>query len=125
MNILWLRMLRLRAMFLELWVLRRIIFWKNLTAVALEKNKANHKRTFKEDRTYEKFLITTSKVELEGINAISFDKVMFEFISKLDRQYYSNNSMRTLQLVKCVLLANPRYTAKMIGDEEKFNAEKS
>ena len=75
------------------------------------------------DREYERFLITTVPgIKLSGVNVIEFDKVLFEFISSVDRQFYSNSVMRTLQLVKYVLLSNPAYTAKIIGNEEKFRA---
>ncbi len=76
-----------------------------------------------EEREYEKFLITTVPgIKLEGINIIEFDKVMYESLNQLDRQFYSNGVTRTLQLVKYVLLANPRYTAKIIGNEEKYKS---
>ncbi|MBS3133574.1 hypothetical protein J4470_05655 [Candidatus Woesearchaeota archaeon] len=76
-----------------------------------------------EDREYEKFLITTIPgIRLEGVNVISFDKVLFEFVNQLDKQYYSNNTMRTLQLVKFVLLSSPSYTAKLIGKDHDYRA---
>jgi len=76
-----------------------------------------------EEREYEKFLITTmSKINLEGVNVISFDKVLFEFVNQLDKQYYSNSITRVLQLVKFVLLSNPNYTAKLIGKAQDYKA---
>ncbi len=72
---------------------------------------------------YEKFLVTNVPgLKLEGINVIGFDKVLFELVSEIDRQYYSNSVTRTLQLVKFILLSNPSYVAKLIGKENDFNA---
>jgi len=83
------------------------------------------KQTIKEyigsEQDYEKFLITTvPKIKLDGVNVIEFDKVLFEFVNQLDKQYYSNNIMRTLQLVKFILLSNPSYAAKLIGKEHDY-----
>jgi len=76
-----------------------------------------------EERPYEKFLITTvPNLKLEGVNVISFDKVLFEFVNQLDKQYYSNNTMRTLQLVKFVLLSSPNHIARLIGRDHDYNA---
>ena len=74
------------------------------------------------DGEYEKLLITTSPVKLEGVRVTSFDRALFEFVSRLDRQYYANNVMRTLQLVKFILLSNPAYAAGLIGGGGKHKA---
>lgn len=66
------------------------------------------------DREYEKLLITTTPVRLEGVRVEGFDKALFEFVSGLDRQYYANNVMRTLQLAKFSMLSNPEYAAGLI-----------
>lgn len=72
---------------------------------------------------YEKFLVTNVPgLKLEGINVISFGKVLFELVSGIDRQYYSNSVTRTLQLVKFILLSNPSYAAKLMGKESDFKA---
>ena len=51
-----------------------------------------------------------------------FDRALFEFVSRLDRQYYSNNVMRTLQLAKFFMLSNPEYAAGLIADGGKHKA---
>ncbi|MBI2664892.1 hypothetical protein HYX10_06155 [Candidatus Woesearchaeota archaeon] len=71
---------------------------------------------------YEKFLITTSQIKLQGVNVIGFDQVLFEFVNMLDRQYYSNSVTRTLQLVKFVLMSNPSYIARLLGRETDYKA---
>ncbi len=85
------------------------------------------RKTIKEhtgsEAEYEKFLVTNVPcLKLEGINVIGFDKVLFELVTEIDRQYYSNSVTRTLQLVKFILLSNPSYAAKLIGKEHDFNA---
>jgi hypothetical protein len=72
---------------------------------------------------YEKFLVTNAPgLKLEGVNVIGFDKVLFELVSEIDRQYYSNSVTRTLQLVKFILLSNPSYAARLMGKEHDFKA---
>ena len=68
------------------------------------------------DRKYEKLLITTMPVRLKGVRVEGFDRAMFEFVNRLDRQYYANNVMRTLQLAKFSLLSNPGYAVGLIGN---------
>ncbi len=85
------------------------------------------RKTIKEhtgsEAEYEKFLVTNvPDLKLEGVNVIGFDKVLFELVNEVDRQYYSNSVTRTLQLVKFVLLSNPAYAAKLMGKENDFNA---
>lgn len=73
------------------------------------------------DVVYERFLVTTApSVHLDGVNVIDFSEVLFDVVSALDTQFYSNNVKRTLQLVRFALLSNPSYAARLIGGEEVF-----
>jgi hypothetical protein len=67
---------------------------------------------------YEKVLVTTSHVNLSGITVIRFQEVIKDAVAQLDRQNYRSPTMRTLQLFKFVLMANPASIAMLMGREE-------
>ena len=91
--------------------------------VVVKKIRQTIKEHIGADTEYEKFLITTvPNLEMEGVNVIGFDKVLFEFVNQLDKQYYSNNTTRTLQLVKFILMSSPSYAAKLIGKDQDYKA---
>ncbi|MAG16250.1 hypothetical protein CMO88_04270 [Candidatus Woesearchaeota archaeon] len=93
------------------------------SAAVVKKIRQTIKEHIGAETEYEKFLITTvPNINLDGVNVIGFDKVLFEFVNNLDKQYYSNNVTRTLQLVKFILMSNPSYIAKLIGKEHDYKA---
>ncbi len=71
---------------------------------------------FSSETSYKKMLITTTPyIETkQEIEMVSFEKVLIDFLAKLDRKNYSSNVVRTLQLLKFILLCSPAEFAELI-----------
>ncbi|MBU0980889.1 MAG: hypothetical protein KJ709_08865 [Nanoarchaeota archaeon] len=66
---------------------------------------------------YKRMLIlglTRKKPELEGIEINYFEDILADVIHKLDKQFYRSSVVRSLQLIKYVLLSNPKLLATLI-----------
>ncbi len=50
----------------------------------------------------------------KNVQVIEFDNVLYDVIEKLDTQYYKNDIIRTLQLIKYLLLSEPSKAAKLL-----------
>jgi hypothetical protein len=50
-----------------------------------------------------------------GVSVIEFEDVLSSVMKQLDTQYYRNDVIRTLQLMKYLLLSEPRKVAEMMG----------
>ena len=70
------------------------------------------------DSEYEKVLVATAHVSLQGITVISFQDVIREVIGDLDRQNYQSPIIRSLQLVKYVLISNPSMLASLFAKDD-------
>ncbi len=57
---------------------------------------------------------------LEGIQAIEFKEVLTEVIQKLDTHYYKTDTIRTLQLIKYLLLSEPDAVATLLSNESEM-----
>ncbi len=68
---------------------------------------------------YEKTLILTShrNINLKGINVLKFDDILYEVIDDIDKQNYRNTTVRTIQLIKYLLIANPDNLAELLKKE--------
>ncbi len=75
-----------------------------------------------QDYVYDKLLVigVTSRLadfqklkETHGIDIKEFRSVIFDVFKTLDRQNYFNNTIRTLQLVKFILLSGPKRLAEL------------
>lgn len=80
------------------------------------------------DFEYDRLLIigVTSKLsefkklkETDGIDIREFRQIIFDVTEKLDRQNYSNNTIRTLQLVKFILLSGPQKLAELLHSKDE------
>ncbi len=71
------------------------------------------------DFSYEKTLVLTSnkKIELKGINIKKFEDILYEVINDIDKQNYRNTTVRTIQLIKYLLIANPDNLAELLKKE--------
>ena len=69
--------------------------------------------------SYEKTLVLTSnkKIELKGINVLKFDDIIYEVTDNIDKQNYRNTTLRTIQLIKYLLIANPANLAELLKKE--------
>jgi len=91
------------------------------------------KKTIKDltraDAYYEKILITSmlpksNKGEIignfinKGIKIYEFEDVLSEVIRDIDTYYYKDDTIRSLQIVKYLLLAKPSKLAGLIGEAE-------
>lgn len=72
------------------------------------------------DADYEKVLVATGDVDLKGVNVIRFDDVLLDVIKDLDTQYYKNSVVRTMQLLKYLLIARPSSMAVLLGKEDAY-----
>ncbi|MDD5086812.1 MAG: hypothetical protein PHV16_03600 [Candidatus Nanoarchaeia archaeon] len=73
------------------------------------------------EENYEKVLITSGKGFNTGeIKTKNFDEILFDVIDDLDKQNYRNTTIRTLQLVKYLVLSNPKSIAGLV-EKEKGN----
>jgi len=82
------------------------------------------------DIPYEKLLVigVTTKLgdfkKLEGVDVVEFRNIIFDVFETLDRQNYFNNTIRTLQLVKFILLAGPKRLAQLLQTSDKHKSMK-
>ena len=70
------------------------------------------------DKTdYVKIVVLSAKPPkaMEGINHLLFDDILYDVFSELDTQYYNDPNIRGMQLVKHLLLSNPRILAKLVS----------
>lgn len=77
------------------------------------------------DAKYDKILIvgSTSRLtdlqKLPGITTIHFSDVLLDVMKSLDTWYYKDEVIRTLQLLKYILLADPEKLATLLEEQEK------
>ena len=71
------------------------------------------------DFSYEKTLVLTSNrsINLKGINVLKFDDIIYEVTDNIDMQNYRNTTLRTIQLIKYLLIANPANLAELLKKE--------
>ena len=50
----------------------------------------------------------------KGIRIVGFDEIIYSVIQNIDTQYYKDSVIRTLQLIKYLLLSNPKKLAELI-----------
>lgn len=72
------------------------------------------------EEDYERVLVSTSDVDLPGITVMSFDNMLLDVVKDLDRQYYKNSVVRTMQLMKYLLIAKPSSMAGLLGKEDDY-----
>jgi len=64
----------------------------------------------------------------EGIQAIEFKEVLTDVMQKLETQYYKNDTIRCLQLIKYLLLSEPEAVVTLLSNESdmltKYNVSK-
>ncbi len=56
----------------------------------------------------------------KDIAVVEFEEIALEVIQELDTQYYKNDVIRTLQLVKHLLLTNPKKLADLLSEKGKI-----
>ena len=73
------------------------------------------------DAEYEKILITTANIRskiIDDVHIINFSEVLTDVINKLDKQNYQNTVVRTLQLVKFIMLRRKRLVKRISKREQ-------
>ncbi|MBS3104750.1 hypothetical protein J4234_00665 [Candidatus Woesearchaeota archaeon] len=55
-----------------------------------------------------------SKFNENGVEIIEFEDILYDVFEQLDTQYYKNDIIRTLQLMKFLLLSEPAKMAKIL-----------
>ncbi|MBI2574582.1 hypothetical protein HYV82_01735 [Candidatus Woesearchaeota archaeon] len=66
--------------------------------------------------SYEKVLVTNfHNINLEGVNIVKFEDVLFDVVNSLDKQRYRSQTVRTLQLIKYLLLSHPSRLSALLG----------
>jgi len=84
---------------------------------------------YSDNQDYEKVLVlgslskqsrkkVISELEKKGVKVIRFEEILFEVLLKLDRQVYKSETIRTLQLVKFLLMSDPKRMAVLLGDRQ-------
>jgi len=71
-----------------------------------------------EDADYRKLLVTTAAVDLKGVEVLRFDDVLLDVVTGLDTQYYKNSVVRTMQLIKYLLIARPSSLSVLLGETD-------
>ncbi len=65
---------------------------------------------------YEKVLVTTyNNINIQGVNILTFDKILASFVSGLDTQNYRSSVIRSMQLMKYLLMSNPASMIDVFG----------
>ncbi len=73
------------------------------------------------EHDYEKLLIASGKsLDFKEIKTRDFDEILFEVVDDLDKQNYRNTTIRTLQLVKYLVLSNPKIMAGLIEKDKEI-----
>ncbi len=72
------------------------------------------------DAEYEKVLVATGNVDIGDIRVINFDDILLDVVKDVDRQYYKNSVVRTMQLIKYLLIAKPASMAMLLGKEDDY-----
>ncbi len=80
--------------------------------------KAKIKNYLGAEANYERVLVTTSDVDLKGVKVIKFDDVLLDVVKDLDTQYYKNSVVRTMQLLKYLLIAKPASLSVLVGETD-------
>ena len=67
------------------------------------------------DIEYGRLLVVSGRpFSLEGIEVLSFQKVLLEVMARIDRQNYGDPVTRTIQLMRFALLNHPEHLAKLL-----------
>jgi hypothetical protein len=79
-------------------------------------------KTFAKEIEYKKILIIgkTSNIEKYNINEytiIKMSDILFDIFKDIDTHYYKNHSIRTIQLIKHIMISEPEILAKMLDKE--------
>src|SRR3989338_2968840 len=59
----------------------------------------------------------------KGIKVFDFEEIMFDVVRDIDTRYYKDDIVRSIQLVKYLLLSNPQRLAKLIEEGNILNAQ--
>ena len=74
------------------------------------------------DAEYEKVLVSTDNLSLEGVTVVPFKIVLAEVMRMLDKQYYKNSVVRTMQLMKYVLMSEASSLTPILVNDDKNKA---
>lgn len=99
---------------------RKDLFNKFNDPNVIKKVKRSIKEYIGKDAEYEKVLVSTNSVDLGDIKVMSFDGMLLDVMKDLDRQYYKNSVVRTMQLLKYLLIARPASLAVLLGKEDAY-----
>lgn len=64
------------------------------------------------------------KFDERDVKVIEFENILYDVLEKLDTQYYKNDIIRTLQLVKYLLLSEPSKAAKLIVNDSSTSSSR-
>lgn len=87
---------------------------------AVKRAIAQHLR---EEYPFENVLVTNyENARLEGVRVIPFGEVLTEVLNSMDRQNYRNSVIRTVQLIKYLLLSSPRRLSAVLAHDGRNKA---
>ncbi|MBI3033792.1 hypothetical protein HYY72_01400 [Candidatus Woesearchaeota archaeon] len=70
---------------------------------------------------YENVLVTNfQNLKLDGIRIIKFEDVLFDVINDMDKQRYRSQAIRTMQLIKFLLMGNPVRMSELFGRQSLY-----
>ncbi len=72
---------------------------------------------------YDNVLVTNfHNLNLDGISIVKFEDVLFDIMKDLDKQKYKSQTIRTLQLLKFLLMSDPARLTELISTDSSYKA---
>ncbi|MBI2133789.1 hypothetical protein HYU11_03860 [Candidatus Woesearchaeota archaeon] len=75
------------------------------------------------DHDYENILVTNyQNLNIPNVNVVKFEDILFEIVKDMDKQKYRSQTIRTIQLIKYLLMSNPSRMAGLFNQETSHKA---
>lgn len=77
------------------------------------------------DAEYDKVLVSTGEnLELKDIKVMKFEAILLDVVHELDTQNYRNDVLRTIQLLKYLLITKPMAVAELLSERDQTTLKK-
>ncbi len=70
------------------------------------------------DHPYENVLVTNfQNLNLSNVNVVKFEDILFDIVKDMDKQKYRSQTVRTIQLVKYILMSNGSRMSELLSQQ--------
>ncbi len=71
--------------------------------------------------SYDNVLVTNfQNLNLQGVSIIKFDDILFDVVRDMDKQRYRSQTIRTIQLIKYLLISNPSRMSELLSKQSLY-----